>query len=322
MKVDALAIAERLGDGRARAYARCWPLTMNAFLALDSPQAAERLKSDPLKDCLRFGDNYIQNWSFFTIGFDYVCPGVSSRRLARQQPGSSLLERSARTRGAMGMAHMVLGYTAMLGDDPVACAAHARNACAWRSPKTADDRPRRSKATADVFLGRGKEALDQIRTVNSALERSGSLLLMQRQPEAAALAPLGRISEGVAIIERQIALSDAIGDQTRAAWGLSHPRRNLDQRLFPARKNRASLSFSRNFAIIVRTMTGEVRRAQALLQHTAAIKMLSERGGLVARINFDLGVLAAMKQRRDEARGYFERAKAGAEIQGAEIRLQ
>ena len=69
-------------------------------------------------------------------------------------------------------------------------------------------------------------------------------------------------------------------------------------------------------------MTGEVRRAQALLQHTAAIKMLSERGGLVARINFDLGVLAAMKQRRDEARGYFERAKAGAEIQGAKILLQ
>ena len=218
MKVDALAIAERLGDGRARAYARCWPLTMNAFLALDSPQAAERLKSDPLKDCLRFGDNYIQNWSFFTIGFDYISRGLikEARETATRFIASGEERKDPR---AIGMAHMVLGYTAMLGDDPVACAAHARNACAWRSPKTADDRPRRSKATADVFLGRGKEALDQIRTVNSALERSGSLLLMQRQPEAAALAPLGRISEGVAIIERQIALSDAIGDQTRAAWG-------------------------------------------------------------------------------------------------------
>jgi hypothetical protein len=43
---------------------------------------------------------------------------------------------------------------------------------------------------------------------------------------------------------------------------------------------------------------------------------------LVARINFDLGMLSAMKKKRDEARGYFNKARVGAKSQGADKLLQ
>jgi hypothetical protein len=64
------------------------------------------------------------------------------------------------------------------------------------------------------------------------------------------------------------------------------------------------------------------RRAQRLLQEAAGVKMLSERGVLRARINFDLGVLFAMKKKRAEARTYFEKARIPAEGQGADKLLQ
>jgi len=49
---------------------------------------------------------------------------------------------------------------------------------------------------------------------------------------------------------------------------------------------------------------------------------LSERGVLIARINFNLGVLSAMKKKRDEARSYFTKARVGAEGQRADALLQ
>ena len=64
------------------------------------------------------------------------------------------------------------------------------------------------------------------------------------------------------------------------------------------------------------------RRARTLLLAAAAEKHLSERGLLVARINFDLGMLSAMKKKRDEARGYFNKARVGAKSQGADKLLQ
>ena len=65
------------------------------------------------------------------------------------------------------------------------------------------------KATASVFLGDGRDALKEIEAVNLSPERSGSLILVQRQPQGVALAMLGRISHGIRMIEEQIAQSDA-----------------------------------------------------------------------------------------------------------------
>ena len=49
---------------------------------------------------------------------------------------------------------------------------------------------------------------------------------------------------------------------------------------------------------------------------------MSDRGVIWAIINFNLGALSAMKKKRAEAKGYFEKARAAAEDQGAEKLLQ
>jgi hypothetical protein len=46
--------------------------------------------------------------------------------------------------------------------------------------------------------------------------------------------------------------------------------------------------------------------------------MLSDCGLFIARINFDLEASSALKKNRNEARGYFEKARVGAESQNAD----
>ena len=318
--VEALAIAERLGDGRARAYARCWLLSMTSLLGLDSLEAAERMKSELLADSHRFGDNYVLNYTYFAVALDYFYRGLSkeARDVAARLIASGEERKDPR---AIGMAHVLLGFTAMLGDEPTVAIADAEEC--MRLAVTHNDRRMAAliKASADVFLGRGREALKEIQAVNAALERSGSLFLIQRQPQGVALAMLGRISQGIRMIEEQIAKSDAIGDQSRAAWGRIILAEIYIQILSGKEKPTAAVVL-KNFRTIAAAMIFGARRAQRLLQEAAGVKMLSERGILRARINFDLGVLFAMKKKRAEARTYFEKARIPAEGQGADKLLQ
>jgi hypothetical protein len=60
----------------------------------------------------------------------------------------------------------------------------------------------------------------------------------------------------------------------------------------------------------------------ALLRQAASSRHLSDRGVIWAIINFNLGALSAMKKKRAEAKGYFEKARAAAEDQGADKLLQ
>ena len=82
-----------------------------------------------------------------------------------------------------------------------------------------------------------------------------------------------------------------------------------------SRKENASTAvILRNFPTIIGTIIFGARRARTLLLAAAAEKHLSERGLLVARINFDLGILSAMKKKRGEARGYFNKARVAPKV--------
>jgi len=78
----------------------------------------------------------------------------------------------------------------------------------------------------------------------------------------------------------------------------------------------------RNFWTVTGALIFGASRARTLLRQAAAVKKLSERGVFVARINYDLGVLSAMNKRTDQAKAYFDKARVGAECQGADKLVQ
>ena len=209
----------------------------------------------------------------------------------------------------------------MMCGDRVAATAHAEECL--RVAVAPDERRQAAmvKAISGILLGRAREGLEEIDALHAELERSGALINISRASQGVALAMLGRVSEGIRVIEKDIARADATGDQSRAAWNRVFLAEIYIQILSGKEKPAAGVLF-RNFWTIIGALIFGANCARTLLQQAAAVKMLSERGVFIAHINFDLGVLSAMKKKRNEARSYFEKARVGAESQGADKLVQ
>jgi hypothetical protein len=215
----------------------------------------------------------------------------------------------------------MLGYTDMFGDDPTAAMAHAQECMRIAVAPAEKLQGAVIKATAEILLGRAREGLAELDAANAELEKGGSLFLIQSAPRGVALAMMGRISEGIRVIEQEITKSETTGDQTRAAWSRMILAEVYIQ-ILSGKEKPALRVVLRNLLTIVGVLTSGANRARALLEKAAEVTMLSERGVHIARINYDLGVLAAIRKRRDEARRYFALARAGAESQAADQLLR
>ena len=269
-----------------------------------------------MDDSIRFGDNFIINWNHLFQFGDYLFRGLfREARVAAIR----LLELGAERNDprAIGMGNWALAFVSLISDDPVAAEMHSQEC--QRVAVTTFDRLWGAlvKAQSDVLLGRPREGLVEIEALDAEFERTGSLAASQPAIRGVALVLSGRISEGIHYIERSTAQFDAIGAHVQAAWGRVALAEIYIQILSNKEKPPAVLLL-RNLWTIVGAMIFGARRARKLLEEAAAVKMLSERGAFIARINFDLGLLSAMKKKHDEARSYFEKARVGAESQGAE----
>jgi class 3 adenylate cyclase len=318
--LETLKIAERVGDVRARAMASGNLLFMRSFLGLDTLDAAERMKAQLIDDCIRIGDSIILSWSHFSIAWDYLYRGliVEAREVATRLVASGEERRDPR---GIGAANLLLSYIDEMCYDPVAADAHAEECI--RVAVVPDDRRQAAmvKAVSAILLGRIREGLDEIDALNSEFERSGALMAMQCMFQGVGLATLGRVSEGIRMIEKEIAQADATGDETRAAMSRIILAEVYIQILSGKQKPGVMVLF-RNFWTVTGALIFGASRARTLLRRAAAVKKLSERGVIVARINYDLGVLSAMNKRTEQARAYFDKARVGAECQGADKLVQ
>jgi class 3 adenylate cyclase len=320
LMVEALAVAERLGDGRARAYARGGLLQCRTRLGLDSLDAADRMKAQLMDESLRFGDNFIRNASYFFASWDYIYRGLvkEAREIAMRLIASGEERNDPR---AIGFANWILGWIDMVGGAPEAAIAQADDCL--RVAIAPFDRLQGAiiKAVCAILLGRAREGLAEIEALNAQLEQLGALYVVLDVPRGAALIALGRISEGIDVIEKSIAQCDAAGDHTYAAFGRILLAEIYIQILSGGQKPSAAVVL-KNFWILVGAKLFGARRARALLQEAASHKQLSERGVIIARINFNLGVLAAMNKKRENAKGCFERARVAADSQGDDVLLR
>jgi class 3 adenylate cyclase len=272
--LETLKIAERVGDARARAMASGNLLFMRCFLGLDPLDTAERMKANLIDDCLYIGDSIILSWSHYAIAWDYVYRGliVEAREVAMRLIASGEERRDPR---GIGSANLLLGYIEEICDDPVAATAHA------------EERRQAAmvKAVSKILLGHVREGLEEIEVLNSEFERSGVLMAMQCMFQGVGLAMQGRISEGIRMIEKEIDQADATGDQTRAALS----RIILAEVYIQIRSGKEKFGvivLFRNFWTVTGALIFGASRARTLLRQAAAVKKLSERGVIVARINY------------------------------------
>jgi hypothetical protein len=131
----------------------------------------------------------------------------------------------------------------------------------------------------------------------------------------------GEFAEGIRVIEREIDRYAEAGD----AWISTYLRVQLAGfyvQVLTSNEKPPPGFFWKNFRTLIGIELFGARRALALLRQAASSRHLSDRGVVWAIINFNLGALSAMKKKRAEAKGYFEKARAAAEDQGANKLLQ
>jgi hypothetical protein len=312
-----LEIAGRLGDPRARAYARTGDLYISAILARYPLEEAERIGADLIADCKIARDNWMVNWAHFSVAFDYMSRGLMNE--ARDWVWKLMAGgRERDDRRAIGMAHWLLCWINLADaryEDAIADAEESlRTAIAPFDRYAALG----CGATASILLGHtvgGLAQLEEARRWTSEMnylwaERSMACGI------AAAYALAGRLREGVALLEREIDASDKDGDRLNACWNRIFLA-EIYIEILAARQKVAIGVLLKNFWAILRGKLFGARLAGALLEEAGRCPQLHDQGTLRARIDMDLGLLHKMTRRDGLARRYLEKARGPAQLHGA-----
>jgi hypothetical protein len=172
LTVEMLAISERLGDGRARVYARGGLLFMRSILGLDSLEAADRMKAELMDDSLQFGDNFIRIWACWIVAFDYLYRGLFKEA---KETAFKLIQAGEDSNDprALGLASQTLGYIEVVADDPLAAIVHSDDCL--RAALTPYDRLQGEtvKAMSSILMGHARDGIEALDAVYSVFERLG-----------------------------------------------------------------------------------------------------------------------------------------------------
>lgn len=312
-----LEIAGRLGDPRARAYARTGDLYVSSILARYSLEEAERMGTELIADCKVARDGYILNWAHFAVAFDYMSRGLMNE--ARNWAWRLMADgRERDDRRAIGMAHWLLCWVNIVDaryEDAIANAEES-----LRTAISPVDRyaALAGSATASVLLGHATDGLAQLEEVKRWTAETDFLNLERAMTGgiAAAYVLTGRLKEGIALLERVIDASDKNGDRGNAWWNRVFLA-EIYIEILASQQQVALGVLLKNFGVLLRGKLFGARLARALLEEAGQEPRLHDQGTLRARINMDLGLLHKITKQRGLARQYLEKARGPAELQGA-----
>lgn len=318
----ALSIAERLNDVRAQAYARSALLFCSIILGRHTLEEAEREGQHVLEICTQSGDNYILNWAYWSIAWDYVCRGLT--RNARTWT-VQLMEagRQRQDNRALGMAFWTLAWIdiqAYRFSDGIANAERCQRTAATPYDRTAGTIAR---ATGLLLEGPVEEGLALLLSMKKwALAHRWAYAASGVDFAAGpALAMTGQIGEGIRTLKSAIADSDATGSLAVASWN----------RLALAELYLGMLSFSGprppirfilfNLLSIVKVRLFGLRQARRLLEQLSFNNQFHSESTTLARLELDLARVCLRENARDLARQHLARARFAALTQESTLLL-
>ena len=311
---EAFAIAEKLNDARARAYARAGLLFPRIVLGLDSFEIAEAMKRKLLEGIRDVDDNAICNFGYFYVAWDYMYRGLM------KEAGDTALQliASGKERNdprALGYANWLLAWISIVGERFEEALRYADECI--RAAITPMDRltGETTKTVVSIFQGQSREGLIHLDSAIATMERLGYGYNGTGAARGAALALSGRLAEGIKFFKRQIALQDAVGDRMQAAWNRIVLAEIYIQMLSSSERPPLAIVV-KNIGVIVGATVFGASRAESLLQQAASNSQFSDQGVLRARINMDLGFLHKLKKQSARARQFFQKARTPAELQG------
>jgi tetratricopeptide (TPR) repeat protein len=315
----ALEVAQRIGDVRAQAYARSALLFCSTVLGRHSLEAAEIEGARVLEICTRAGDNYILNWAYWSIAWDYVCRGLTKQ--ARTWT-LRLIEAGQQREDnrALGMAYWTLAWIDIQDlryGEAIANAQKCLKAAATPFDRTAGTM---ASATGLLLEGRFDEGLAQLLALKTWALENGWLYSASGVDFAAgpALAATGRIAEGIRMLHSGIAASDACSNAAIASWNRLALAELYLHMLVTT--ERPALTFVlKNLGAILQARLFGARRARRLLDEASQNEQFHESSTTRCRIEIDLAKLCRHQKRPDLARAHLHKARLAAIAQDSPL---
>jgi class 3 adenylate cyclase/tetratricopeptide (TPR) repeat protein len=294
----ALNLAEELRDPKAAAYARQALLFCSTLLGRWPLDVAEREGAVLIADAERAGDNYVLNWAYWSVSWDYVNRGLlaEARGWAEKLTQSGLQRNDRR---ALALAHWTLSWIDMASERFSDAVAHADECVKTAVTRFDVVTGAYVKATGELLAGRAEESLARLREQREWLENNGWIYSANGADcsIATALGLSGHLKEAIRHLEQAIAVSDAHGDVYTYVWNritLAEIYLAIVTNAGPRPPLRVILS---NAGVIVSGKVHGVRRALELLEQARGGANVHERGVLRARIDSDMGLLLARKRK-------------------------
>ena len=208
-------------------------LFCSTILGRHTLEAAELEGKRMLEICIRAGDNYILNWAYWSIAWDYVCRGLTreARVWALKLIDSGRQRQDDR---ALGMAYWTLAWIDIQDHrfaDAIANAQRCRKTAATTFDRNAG---MMASATGLLLEGRFEEGLAQLLALKKWALGNGWLYSASGVDFAAgpALAATGRIADGIRMLKAGIAACEATGSRAMASWNSPGPCRALSADAF------------------------------------------------------------------------------------------
>jgi hypothetical protein len=317
----ALAIAQRLNDIRAQAYAQSALMFCSTILGRHTLEAAEVEGHRVLEICIRSGDNYILNWAYWSIAWDYVCRGLTKK--ARVW-ALKLIDagRERQDDRALGMAYWTLAWIDIQDHrfgDAIANAQRCQKTAATPFDRNAGTI---ASATGLLLEGRIEEGLAQLLALREWALADGWLYSASGVDFAAgpALAMTGRIAEGIRMLKAGIAACEATGSRAMASWN----RMSLAQlylQMLSAEKRPSIRFILSNLGAITWVLIFGNRQARQLLGEVVQNDQIHELSTARGWIEIDLAKLCILKKQPDLARLHLTKARVAAASQEASLML-
>jgi tetratricopeptide (TPR) repeat protein len=313
----ALAVAERIGDLKAKTYAMNGILHASVFLADRPLEVMVAMGAECVAMSRRAGDNTAVNYAHWNVALNYMLRGLI--REAREW-GWKLLEagRERDDRRALGIAHAALGMFDLISGDFHEAVRHSDECMRTAATPLERRMSAITKAGAEILLGNVEHGLAGLLEAIGVASESGWGQIIDYGTNFVGVGHVlaGRVDKGIRLLESAIAAFDARGHIANATI----TRIILAEIYLEMLTSRATPALSvilRNISVILRIKLSGKRRIKVLLEQAGRAPHLDERGTIRARVDANMGLLHKINKEPQLARQFLEKARATAELQGA-----
>jgi hypothetical protein len=314
----ALAMAERLGDRRAKAHARTCVIMLSIFVDPMSLDDFERFAENAVSEAESGGYAFIVGRMMMAIAWNYVNRGLC---LEGRQWGYRLMKfgRHRQDHRAQGMALWVLGLADIVAGDYASAFSHGEERAKTALAPFDQHLGELVVGFAQVLLGRaqeGSETLQHHRQVALANDWHYNAMASET-PLAVASLLRGDIRDRVRRLEAIVRDRETkYGYQAFADWTRMILAEVYIDLLQGTRKLAIGVVLKNLFFLLYARRVAP-KRAELLLRTALRNSQLSDRGVLRARLDFNLGRLYQTTGRVDLARPHFDSARRAALAQEA-----